>query len=54
MFVQYDQSVFIDHYCQNRFTGGLAEVSQVAVIMHLSGVIKEDSSGSVVVHKLKV
>jgi len=40
--VQYDQSVLNDHYCQNRFTGGLAAVSQVAVIVHLSVMIKED------------
>ena len=39
IFVQYDQSVLNDHYCQNRLTGGLAAVSQVAVIMHLSVVI---------------
>jgi hypothetical protein len=38
----YDQSVLNDHYCKNRYTGGLAAFSQVAVIMHLSVVIKED------------
>jgi hypothetical protein len=42
LFVQYDQSVLNDHYCQNRFTGGLAAVSQVTVILHFSVVIKED------------
>ena len=42
IFVQFDESVLNDHYCQNRFTGGLAAVSQAAVIMHLSVMIKED------------
>jgi hypothetical protein len=43
--MQYDQSVLNDHYSKNRYTGGLAAFSQVAVIMHLSVVIKEDFLG---------